>query len=175
MPHFRPRVAPIGLPASGLRELVVRLESHSNSSVLWPVCNSEQASLWTAGDRTLELIYWASAKNGGTKMTAASPSHNQCRRQKQRSLAPSAHPRSKSRTTRDGTSPCSSRVKIWLIEDRGCSSISALTLPPAANASASAISSRVPQTTQRFIWTVNSPESGFEPKAASGKARNRVH
>src|SRR5580704_2348678 len=38
----------------------------------------------------------------------------------------------KSRTTRDGTSPCSRRSKIWLIEERGCSSISALTLPPTA-------------------------------------------
>jgi hypothetical protein len=46
----------------------------------------------------------------------------------------------KSRTTRDATSPCSSQSKIPLIDNRGCRSISALTLPSTANASASAIS-----------------------------------
>src|ERR1700675_672684 len=57
----------------------------------------------------------------------------------------------KSRTTRDGTSPCSRRLKIWLIEDRGCSSISALTLPPTAKARASAISWRVPTNEPRMV------------------------
>ena len=47
---------------------------------------------------------------------------------------------SKSRTTRDATSPRWSLSKIWLMADRGCRSMSALTLPSAAKASDSAIS-----------------------------------
>ena len=56
-----------------------------------------------------------------------------------------------SSTTREGTSPCARRENMLLIADRGCSSMSALTLPSAANASASAMSRRLPTKEPRMV------------------------
>lgn len=76
--------------------------------------------------------------------------------------------------TREGTSPCSRQSKIWLIEDSGCSSKSALTLPPTAKARASAISWRVPTNEPRIVMqfaTTSKSGTGNSPGGSPTKTQ----